>query len=96
MSINKGLDTDVLHIYDGILPSHKKNEPMPFSATWMDLEIIIQSQSNRERQVSWDITYMWNPILNETRELIHKTETHSQISKPLSEFPLWYSRNESD
>ena len=30
---------------------------MPFTATWMDLEIIIVSEV-RERQVSYDITYM--------------------------------------
>ena len=33
---------------------------MPFAATWMDLEIIILSQSDREREISYDITYMWN------------------------------------
>ena len=35
---------------------------MPFAATWMDLEIIILSEvvSKTERQVSYDITYMWN------------------------------------
>ena len=38
----------------------KKNEIMPFAATWMDLEIIILSKSDRERQVSYDTTYMWN------------------------------------
>ena len=32
----------------------KKNEIIPFAATWMDLEIIILSKPHRERQVSWD------------------------------------------
>ena len=39
----------------------KKNEIMPSAATWMDLEFIILSKSDRERQVSYDIAYMWNP-----------------------------------
>ena len=49
---------DVVHIYNGIL-TIKKNEIMPFAATWMDLEIIILSEV-RERQISYDIAYMWN------------------------------------
>ena len=64
MSIDRGMDKeDVVHIYNGILLSHKKNEIMPFAATWMDLEIFIlseESQTNRERQISSDIVYMWN------------------------------------
>ena len=37
----------------------KKNEIMPFAATWMDLEIIILSEkSDRERQIPYDIPYM--------------------------------------
>ena len=36
----------------------KKNEPLPFAATEMDLYII--SKSGRERQIPYDITYMWN------------------------------------
>ena len=38
----------------------KKNEIMSFAATWLDLEIIILNQSDRERKISHDITYMWN------------------------------------
>ena len=37
----------------------KKNEIMSFAATWMDLGIVILSEV-RQRQISYDITYMWN------------------------------------
>jgi len=34
---------------------------MPFVAPWIDLEIIILSEgSQRQRQMPYDITYMWN------------------------------------
>ena len=39
---------------NGILLGHEKNEIMPFTAMWMDLEIIIVSEvskSERERQI---------------------------------------------
>ena len=37
----------------------KKNEIMPFAATWMDLEMIPLSEA-RERQIPDDIMYRWN------------------------------------
>ena len=39
----------------------KKNEMMPFAATWMDLEIIILCEV-KESQISLGITYMYNLI----------------------------------
>ena len=37
---------DVIHTYNGILISHKKNEIMPFAA-WMVLEINILGEVNQ-------------------------------------------------
>ena len=52
---------------------------MPFAATWMDLEIIILSEV-RQRQISYNITYIQN-LKYDTNGLIYKTETHSQTQK---------------
>ena len=60
----------------------KKNEIMPFPATWVDLEIIILSQSERERQIPYDITYMWN-LKWGTNDPTCRTETDSQTENRL-------------
>ena len=59
---------------------------MPFAATWMELEFIILSslQQVRERQMLYDITYLWN-IINDTSEVIFRTEIDSQTWKTI----LW-------
>ena len=49
-----------MDIHNGVLLSHRKDEIMPLAATWMDREMIILSLSEREKQMSRDITYMWN------------------------------------
>ena len=82
MSIVRGMGKDVVHICDGILFSHKKNEIKPFAATWMDLEIIILSEASQRKTISYGITYMRNlTILNDIHELIYKAETDLQILK---------------
>ena len=53
-------EEDVVHIHNGILLSHKKNEMMPFAATWMDLQMIIGVKSvDREGQITYDTANMY-------------------------------------
>ena len=48
------------HTHNRILLNHKKNEIMPFAATQLELEVSILVEYTRERQILYDITYMWN------------------------------------
>ena len=69
----------VVHTYNGILVSHKKNEIIPFVATWMDLEIIILGKvSLRKTNI---ISLTCGILKNGTNELIYKIETDSQTLK---------------
>ena len=61
-------EEDVVHIYNGILLSHKKekNKIMPFAATWMDLESVIQSEvSQKEKNKYRMLTHMYGILKNE-------------------------------
>ena len=51
---------------------------MPFATTWFQLEILIPSEvcQKRERQIPYDITYVWN-LKYGTNEPNYKTETDS-------------------
>ena len=62
---------DVVHIYNGILLSHKKDEIMPSAATWMELEIIILSevsQKDKYHIISCVESYMQNLNMTQTHE----------------------------
>ena len=74
MSIDRGMDKDVVYTDNEILLSHRKNKIMPFAATLMDPETVILSEV---REGENDIPYIWN-LKSDTTELIYKTETDSQ------------------
>ena len=57
--------THTMEYYSAI----KKNEILPFATMWMELEGIMLSKI-RERQISYDLTHMWN--------LRHKTDKHKE------------------
>ena len=54
----------------------KKNDIVPFTATWMELETLILSEmSQNDRQIPYAITYNWNLIYS-TNETFHRKENH--------------------
>ena len=56
----------------------KKKEIMSFAVRQMQLEMIIPSKSERQRQIPYDITYVWN-LQYDRNDLIYETETESDI-----------------
>ena len=56
----------------------KRNEIIPSAVTWMDTDIAILSEVS-QRQISYDIAYMWKLKKNGTNERIYKTEIESQM-----------------
>ena len=62
----------------------KKNEILPFEATWMDLENIILSeisQTEKDKRKYYNVTYSWNLKNNTMNGCICKTEIDSQIQQ---------------
>ena len=53
----------VVHLYNGILLSHKRSEFESVLVRWMNLEPVIQSEvshSEREKQILYINAYIWN------------------------------------
>ena len=86
MSIDKGMDieevvciyththTHTMEYYSAI----KKNEIMPFVATWVDLEIVILSEVSQTEE-KYNIPYMWNLKRINANELT--SENYLQIER---------------
>ena len=56
----------------------KKDEIMPFAATWMDLEIIILSEVSQTENITWYHLHVeYNQ--NDTSELTYKTDSDLQV-----------------
>ena len=69
-------------MYVHITQPLKKNEIMPFAATWMDLEIFILSEvSQKEKDKYYMVLFIRGISKNDTNELIYKTEIDSQTQK---------------
>ena len=90
MSINRGMDKEgVVHIVNGILLNHKKNEIMSFAEMWIQLEILILSEVRQWRtNIIWYHLYVESKI-KDTNELICRTEKDSQALKTNLRLPKW-------
>ena len=65
----------------------KKNEIMPFATTWVDLEITILSKVSQTEKDKYNTYHLYVESNENDTKLIYKTETNSQMSKPI----LWLS-----
>ena len=76
--IKKAWCTYTVEYYSAI----KKNEIIPSAETWMDPEIVIQSEASHTKTSILLHHLHVESNKNDTKELIYKTKTGSQISKP--------------
>ena len=64
-------------INNGILLSHKNNNILPFSATWMDLEDIMLSEISQRKKINVRYhLYMKSKKYNKFVNIAKKKQTH--------------------
>ena len=82
MSTDRGIGKeDVVHVYNGILLSHEKEQNNAICSN-MDGPRDYQTQWSKSEKDKYNmISFICRVWKNDTNELIHKTETHSQTSK---------------
>ena len=87
MSISREMDKeDVVHMYDGMLLNPKRNQIRPFTATWIQLEIIILSEVSQKKTNT-----ICRILKNGINEVIYKAKVDSQSSKT----NLWLPKGKS-
>ena len=64
---------NVVHIYSGILPNHKKEWNNAISATWMQLNILLLSKVSQKGKDKYHIICMWT-LNYDTNQCIYETE----------------------
>ena len=77
MSLDRGMDKeDVVHIYNGILFSYKKEWNNAICIN-MNGHRDYHTKSDRERQIPHDISYMWNLVkMKQNNLFIEQKQTH--------------------
>ena len=82
MSINRGMDKeDVVHIYNGILLSHKKDKILPIVTTWMDLEGFMLSEVSQMGKDKYCMISLVCRILKTNKQTKHKINEHTEATK---------------
>ena len=70
-------ETYTMEYYSAI----KRNEIMPFTATWMQLEIIILSEVSQKEKDKYHLLPICGIQKKDIKELIFETKTDSQIRR---------------
>ena len=70
-----GLEMWYIYTMEYYYSAIRKKEILPFAATWRDLEGIMLSEIN-QRQILYDITYIWNLKIIQMNLYTKQKQTH--------------------
>ena len=71
------------HIYTVDYQPQKKNEIIPYAATWLDLEIIIVSKPDKHNMISWNLKE------KDTNKPIYKTNRLTENKLTVTKGEIW-------